>query len=130
MKPHINLPAGLVVHCAHCNLVVPSDAPQPAESGCEFVALHKLAFYKPIETLAGQHVMAVAAWALIYSTALGVSEPASAAYHKAFWRSRKAHFQASAVRKGMTQIQVDEGARHPRDGSLYTPIAAVSAPAK
>jgi hypothetical protein len=119
MKPPTNLPAGLVVHCAQCNLVVPSDAPQPPESGCEFVALHRLAFYNPKETIAGQHVQAVATWALIYDTELKAAEPASVAYRNAFRASRKAHFGASAVRKGMTQAQVDAGVQHPRDRSLY-----------
>jgi hypothetical protein len=83
------------------------------------VSKHKLSWFNPAETPAGQHVQAVATWALIYHTALSVSEPASAAYHRSFQTNRKAHFAASAVRKAMTMEQVMDGARHKRDGALY-----------
>jgi hypothetical protein len=113
-----NITPGLIVHCPLCNLVIPSDAPQPESYDCEFVAKHKLAFYNPKETIAGQHVQAVATWALIYDAQLEGSEPATT-YYKSFQKDRKTHFANSAVRKAMTPEQVIEQAKNKRDGALY-----------
>jgi hypothetical protein len=114
------LPAGLKVHCAACQVVVPSDAPATAAGDCAFVALHKLAWFHPYETPAAQHVMAVAAWSLIYNEALAKRTDApSSDYMAAFRANRKAHFAASAVRQAMTPEQVEAGKQHKRDGALY-----------
>jgi hypothetical protein len=113
-----NLPEGLVVHCDKCNLVIPSDAPRPDESDCGFVALHKLAYFNPSETVAAQHLMAVAAWSLIYHKSL-LGHPESAEYHSKFQQDRKGHFAESAVRKALTPEQVQAGLEHRRDSEFY-----------
>jgi hypothetical protein len=64
--------------------------------------------------------MAVATWAMIYDTSLKVSEPESTAYHAAYRASRKAHYRSSAVYKALSAEQLQDGARHKRDGALYT----------
>jgi hypothetical protein len=64
---------------------------------------------------------------MIYDTALKAAEPASKAYHNAYRASRKAHYQSSAVYKALSGEQRQDGARHKRDGSLYTPIATNTA---
>lgn len=116
----VNVTPGLIIHCHRCGLVVPADAPRPAFSDCDFVALHKLAYYNAKETPAAQHVMAVAAWGLIHHAALTAGEPTCTAYQQAFRKSRKDHFAESAVRKAMTPEQVEAGLQNRRDGALYT----------
>ena len=114
-------PAGLIVHCADCNIVVPADAPRSTDSDCAFVAIHRLAWFNPNETVAAQHVMAVAAWALIHDKALRETKQADCtAYQAAFRASRKNHFAASAARRAMTSEQVEAGKAHRRDGALFT----------
>ena len=115
----MQLPDGLQLHCAACGVVIPTDAPVLEGGDCEFVARHKLAWYKPTETLAGQHAMAVAAWALIYDAALREGVPEAVAYRQHFQQQRRAAFAASAVRRAMTPEQVAAGRLHPRDRSLY-----------
>lgn len=112
------LPEGLVYHCDECNLVIPSDAPRPSDPDCEFVALHKLAYFNPSETVAAQHVMAVAAWSLIYHKSR-VGHPESTEYHSKFQQDRKGHFAESVVRQGMSPEQVQAGIEHRRDSEFY-----------
>jgi hypothetical protein len=119
MATPITLPTGLIYHCDACKLAVPSDAPKVDRADCAFIAKHRLAWFNPAETPAGQHVMAVAAWALIHDPVLKAGEPTSTAYSRAYHTSRKAHFTASAVRKAMTPEQVTAGLAHKRDGVLY-----------
>jgi predicted Zn-dependent protease len=64
--------------------------------------------------------MAVAAWEKIYDTALKAAESTSKVYLNAYRASRKAHYQNSAVYKTLTPEQLQDGARHKRDGALYT----------
>jgi hypothetical protein len=112
-------PSGLIVHCANCNIVVPADAPRSTDSDCAFVALHRLTWFNPNETVAGQHVMAVAAWGLIHDAALKAAHPEATAYYRRFQLQRKAHFAESAARKAMTPEQVEAGKAHRRDGALF-----------
>lgn len=114
------LPEGLVIHCDKCNIVIPSDAPRPEGGDCEFVANHKLAFFNPKETLAGQFCMAAAAWSLIYHQPLSARAcPESVEYHRQFKLERKSHYAQSAARKAMTEEQVQAQRGHLRDGVLY-----------
>jgi hypothetical protein len=114
------LPAGLKVHCDDCKVAIPADAPAPPEGDCMFVAQHKLAWFHPQETPAAQHVMAVAAWSLIYDAPLKAgTHPESVEYMRQHRASRKAHFAVSAVRQAMTAEQLEAGKQHKRDGSLY-----------
>lgn len=113
----MNLPEGLVVHCDKCNLVIPSDAPKPDESDCEFVALHKLAWFDSSASVVAQHCQAVATWSLIHHKSL-VGHPESTEYHQEFNNDRKGHFAKSAVRAGMTPEQVQTMLAHRYDGAL------------
>lgn len=113
------LPDGLVVHCDECKMVVPSDAPRSASADCGFVARHKLSWFSRTETIAAQHVMAVAAWSLIHDAALKAGEASVADYHRQFRADRKAHFAASAARQAMSPVQVAAALLHRRDGALY-----------
>jgi hypothetical protein len=113
------LPQGLTVHCEKCNIVIPSDAPRPEGGDCAFVALHKLTWFNPKETITGQHCMATAAWALIYHETISAAHPESVSYLRQFKHERKAHFTASAVRKAMTPEQIEAGAAHRRDYKLF-----------
>ena len=113
-----NLPEGLVVHCNKCNLVIPSDAPKPDESDCEFIALHRLAWFDPSATIAAQHCQAVATWSLINHKSL-VGHPESVEYHSKFKKDRKGHFAESAVRACLTPEQVKAGLEHRREGHFY-----------
>ncbi|WP_188760669.1 hypothetical protein [Edaphobacter acidisoli] len=119
------LPAGLTYHCAACAIVVPADAPRPEGGDCEFVATHKLAWYKPEETLAGKFCMAVAAWALIYHQPLRDKAHAeSVEYLRQFKHERKAHFAASAARLAMLPEHIEAERQHGRDGWLYATEAS------
>src|SRR6185437_7511386 len=66
------LPEGLEFHCDRCRLVIPAEAPRPdadddlKPSHCEFIARHKLAWFNPQASVRHQHIMASAAWELIY----------------------------------------------------------------
>lgn len=103
-----DLPVGLEVHCDKCNIVVPSDSPRPAGGDCAFVAQHKLAWFNPIETIAGKFCMAAAAWALIYHEPLSKSLcPASAEYHRQFKLERKDHYLSSGTRRSMTREHIE-----------------------
>jgi hypothetical protein len=114
------LPTGLEVHCDKCNLVVPSDAPRPAGGDCEFVATHKLAWFNPNETIAGQFCMAAAAWSLIYHEPLSKSvHPESSEYLRQFKLERSSHYAQSTARQAMTSEQVAAERGHKRDGHLY-----------
>jgi len=114
------LPAGLVFHCEQCQVVIPADAPRPESGDCVFVAHHKLAWFNPKETIAGQHCMAAAAWALIYHEALSAkAHPESTEYLRQFKMERNAHFAQSAVRHAMTQEQVKLAVAHRRDWFLF-----------
>lgn len=115
------LPEGLVFHCEKCNLVVPVEAPRPDDPNCEFVALHKLSWFNPKETPAGQFAMATAAWALIHHNALSpeFADPESVEYRRAFQKERKVHYKASAMYKGLTPDQLEAGRAHRRDRELY-----------
>jgi len=99
-----NLPAGLVVHCAGCNVVVPADAPRPA------VGSNKLAHWYPNETIKGQHAAATAAWHMIYHKAITGPSPdaASVDYWQQCRKDPKKHFVESAARKALTPEQVQE----------------------
>ena len=119
MSVEIALPAGLEVHCEACQVVVPSDAPKLEGADCEFVARHKLAWFNPKESPAGQHCMAAAAWELIHDAPLRAGHPDAVAYLRAFQRDRKNHFAQSALRQAMTPEQVQAGLLHRRDGVLY-----------
>ena len=119
MTEATTLPAGLVHHCYGCKIVIPSDAPRPNEANCAFVAMHKLAWSNPAETVAAQFLMAVAAWGLIHNKALKSGDPMATAYQRAFQADRKAHYAASAARKAMTAEQVAAGLQHKRDAPLY-----------
>jgi hypothetical protein len=116
------LPEGLVFHCGKCLVVIPADSPRPDGGDCEFVARHKLAWFNPKETIAGQHCMAVAAWSLIYHEALSVSVPhvEGVEYIRQFKRERKDHFAQSAARKAMTAEQVELASVHDRDWKLFS----------
>jgi hypothetical protein len=113
------LPEGLAVHCDSCKVVVPSDAPRSGQCDCEYVALHKLAWFNPAETLAGQFAMATAAWALIYEAALRAGDAECVQYRRQYQMERKAHFAGSAARQAMTPEQVEAHAAHRRDGWLF-----------
>jgi hypothetical protein len=118
------LPAGLCFHCAECRIVIPSDAPLIEGADCAFVALHRLAWFNPNETPAGQHCQAAAAWELIHDAPLKAGHAGAVAYRHRFKRERKAHFAESAVRQAMTPEQIEEallGQRpeHARDRSLF-----------
>lgn len=114
------LPEGLVVHCEKCDLVVPADAPRPGDGDCAFVALHRLAWFNPRETVAGQHAMATAAWSLIYHEAISNKTHTEAVeYLRQFKHERKAHFEASTVKKALTEEHVELGSVHLRDWKLY-----------
>jgi hypothetical protein len=111
----INLPTGLKHHCSSCNIVIPSDAPTTGTANCSFVAQHRLAAaFNPNETEAGQFAMAVGAWALIYDEKVSTSE-----YLAQFYRQRKEHFIASAMKAAMTTEAVANAQQHKRDGWLY-----------
>ena len=99
--PDGRLPEGLVYHCEACCVVIPADAPRPEGGDCMFVAVHKLAWFNPRQTLAGQHCMGVAAWSLIYHQPLSQQAHAeSTEYLRQFKREREAHFEHSAARHG------------------------------
>jgi hypothetical protein len=102
------LPTGLEVHCDKCNIVIPSDSPRPAGGDCEFVATHKLAWFNPNETIAGQFCMAAAAWSLIYHEPLTASLcPASTEYHRQFKDERKSHYVGSEARRAMASVHIE-----------------------
>jgi hypothetical protein len=114
------LPEGLVIHCEKCDLVIPADAPRPEGGDCAFVSLHRLACFRPQETVAGQHAMATAAWSLIYHDVLSSkTHPESVEYMCQFKKERKAHFHSSAVKKALSEEQIELGSVHLRDWKLY-----------
>jgi hypothetical protein len=121
----VNLPSGLVVHCAACNVVIPSDAPRPAVGGdCAWVARGKMAPPHPNETIKGQHAAATAAWHMIYHKAITGATPdaASVAYLLGYQKNPKQHFVSSAARQALTPAQVAEQQAHPkarRDAAFY-----------
>lgn len=107
----LNLPAGLVVHCASCNVVIPSDAPRPAVGGdCAWVARGKMAPWHPNETIKGQHAAATAAWHMIYHKAITGATPdaAAVAYFQQYRKDPKKHFVISLARTSLTPEQVQE----------------------
>jgi hypothetical protein len=107
----VNLPSGLVVHCAACNVVIPSDAPRPAVGGdCAWVARGKMAPPHPNETIKGQHTAATAAWHMIYHKAITGATPdaASVAYFQQYRKDPKKHFVTSLARTLLTPEQVQE----------------------
>lgn len=115
------LPAGLRFHCAGCEIVVPSDVPEvpDALANCARVTRAKLGWFNPKETLAGQHIMAAAAWALIYEDALKAGHGKACEYVRRIHRDRKALYAGSAVRVAMTPEHVAAEAQHRRDGWLH-----------
>jgi len=117
------LPTGLVFHCDKCKLVVPVEAPNIPNAACEWVAQHKLSYYEPKTTIAGQHAMAVGTWELIHHQALTAGSTEGIEYKQKFKLKRKEHYAESAVFKAMTpeQIQADitHAAHGRRDGWLY-----------
>jgi hypothetical protein len=121
MKKPPSPPAGLKLHCDKCNLVVPADAPADApEPDCEFVALHKLAYFHVGETVAAQHAMAIACWCLIHDKAIREHKHApSIEYRRRFGVDRKAHFAESAAYKALTDEQRTAALKHKRDGWLF-----------
>lgn len=111
-----------MTHCATCNIVIPSDAPKLTEADCAQIVSAKLTWFNPKETVAGQHCMATAAWALIHDKAIKAAQPEAVKYHNQFKHERKSHFANSAVRKALTAEQVTDGLAHKRDSSLYTQV--------
>ena len=70
LSKEFTLPPGLCFHCDECRIVIPSDAPRIDGGDCMFVARHKLTWFNPAGSPAGQHHQAAAAWALIYDDAM------------------------------------------------------------
>lgn len=116
------LPAGMEFHCKDCHIVIPADAPRPEGGDCIALARSRMCPFKPFESLAGQHVMAAAAWGLIYHAELKVNaHPESTEYNRRLWYDRKAHFGESAVRAGMKEehVAADKAHMSGRDAWLY-----------
>jgi hypothetical protein len=105
-----DLPAGLVLHCESCSIVIPADALRPEGGDCAFVALNKLAHWYPNETIKGQHAAATAAWRLIYHEAINgpVPDAACVAYWQQYLKDPKKHFATSLARTSLTPDQVQE----------------------
>lgn len=101
------LPAGLAFHCERCRVVIPADAPRPdgsditgdTELSCEFVARHRLAWFNPKATPRHQHIMASAAWELVYHQHLRGEQPhaESVAYLRQFKLQPEEHWKTSAA---------------------------------
>lgn len=117
------LPEGLKIHCEACGVVVPQDAPTPNIASCAWVAANKMAWFDPSETLAGNHVMAVAAWALVHHKALSpeIAHPESVEYLRQHRADRKQHFSSSLVRRVLApeHVEVQVALKKGRDAWLY-----------
>ena len=121
----MNLPAGLVIHCSSCNVVVPEDAPRPASGGnCAWVARNKMAPWHANETLKGQHTAATAAWQMIYHAAVHGATPdaAAVAYWQQYRKNPKQHFCSSGAHQALTPEQKTAQAalRGGRDHHFYS----------
>jgi hypothetical protein len=117
------LPIGLAYHCEGCGVVIPSDAPNPDNAACAWVVANKMSWFDPNETIASQHTMATAAWALVHHKSLtpDIAHPESITYLQHFKADRKSHFVQSAVRKAMTpeQVAAQSKLNNGRDAWLY-----------
>ena len=104
MAPKAELPEGLAFHCDRCRVVIPEDAPRPDIAGdievrCEEIARHKLAWFNPRASARHQHIMACAAWHMVYWHALRSETPhaESAAYLKRFKLQPELHWRTSRI---------------------------------
>jgi len=107
--PKRELPEGLEFHCERCRVVIPADAPRPdvdddfasaeIERQCEFIARHKLAWFSPKASPRQQHIMASAAWELVYHRQLKAEKPhpQSIEYLRRFKLQPEEHWKASAA---------------------------------
>jgi hypothetical protein len=99
------LPEGLEFHCDRCRVVIPTEAPRPdadddlAAGYCESIARAKLTWFNPKASVRHQHIMASAAWELVYHFHLRAETPhaGSVEYLRQFKLQPELHWRASAV---------------------------------
>lgn len=115
-----DLPAGLVIHCEGCGIVIPADAPRPEGGDCAWVVRNKMAPFHANETVKGQHTAAAAAWHMIYHRAIQ-SHPESGKYLRQFKNDPIRHFSSSQARQALTaeHVQSQRALTPNRDAHFY-----------